>query len=108
MKIRLITIVLMMATSLQFGGNVFAQGELAEQMAQLRSQRSAVANGETRVRVPALYYGDWKTYGAKVGEWVTFEHTQSMRHSSFELRSIITVDNLPSFPGPKMAQWTLK
>ncbi len=55
MKIQLITIILMIATSSQFGGNVFAQGELAEQMAQLRSQRSAVASGDTQVRVPASY-----------------------------------------------------
>ncbi len=55
MKIRLITIILMIVASLRFGGNAFAQGELVEQMAQLRSQRSAVASGDTQVRVPALY-----------------------------------------------------
>ncbi len=55
MKMRLIMSILMIATSLQFGGNVFAQGELAEQMAQLRRQRNAVASGDTQTRVPASY-----------------------------------------------------
>ena len=80
--------------------------------ADLKAAKCTVAifiNEHNRYRA-VWSFGDWDTYGVEVGDWVTFEHTQTMRHTELVLVTIITAGNRHLVEGdsPKIPQWTLK